>query len=76
MSSILIDWLTNLTKTFSSNKKKFLNIIKKVNNQKKGIDRSNRFQVNYIGKKPLRGSSMEGTRGKKLLLNLIKRNFK
>jgi hypothetical protein len=68
----LIDWLTNLTKSFSSNKKKFLNIIKKANAKKKGIERINRFEINYGGKKGIRGASWQANEGKGFSL-LIRR---
>lgn len=64
MSSILIDWLTNLTKTFSSNKKKFVNIIKKANKLKTNAKRKNRFQIPYNGAKMERAGSCDAKLGK------------
>lgn len=63
MSSILIDWLTNLTKTFSSSKRKFLNIIKKANNQRAGPARANRFEVPNKGGQFERAGSLGAKAG-------------
>lgn len=65
MSSILIDWLTNLTKTFSSSKRKFLNIIKKANNQRGGPARANRFEVPSKGGQFERAGSLGAKAGER-----------